>query len=173
MTGIHATFTMLVLTSSILGQETGTRSYQNQLRKLEKPSPLLADHPEFFEPILESNHYEAPCNCYRFRRGPACSRLAFFVQRTGHYRDAKPPQGFRHRGYHGTSMGHRRWPGLEHAGACGCCGFLHPRKKPSCRQTHPRNCSAFYQSHADPSEFGSLQPSWFQRFHPSQVVSVL
>ena len=60
ISGIHATFSLLVLTSPILAQETGTRTYQNQLRKLEKPSPLLADHPEFFEPILELNHYEAP-----------------------------------------------------------------------------------------------------------------
>lgn len=60
MPGIHATFTLLAMTMPVLAQETGTRSYQNLLRKLEKPSPLLADHPEFFEPILESNHYEAP-----------------------------------------------------------------------------------------------------------------
>lgn len=60
MPGIHATFTLLAMTMPVLAQETGTRSYQNLLRKLEKPSPLLADHPEFFEPILELNHYEAP-----------------------------------------------------------------------------------------------------------------
>ena len=60
MPGILLTFALLGMTMPVLAQETGTRSYQNLLRKLEKPSPLLADHPEFFEPILESTHYEAP-----------------------------------------------------------------------------------------------------------------
>jgi hypothetical protein len=60
MPGILLTFALLGMTIPLLAQETGTRSYQNHLRKLEKPSPLLADHPEFFEPILESTHYEAP-----------------------------------------------------------------------------------------------------------------
>ncbi len=36
------------------------RTYQNQLTRIEKPKPLLADYPEFFEPIRESVHYEAP-----------------------------------------------------------------------------------------------------------------
>ncbi|MFN6164248.1 MAG: hypothetical protein ACK5AC_17935, partial [Planctomycetota bacterium] len=36
------------------------RVYRNQLRRIESPKPLLADYPEFFEPILEENHFEAP-----------------------------------------------------------------------------------------------------------------
>ncbi|MDX1966833.1 MAG: isochorismatase family protein [Planctomycetaceae bacterium] len=36
------------------------RVYQNTLKKLENPSPLLADHPEFFQPIEEETRYEAP-----------------------------------------------------------------------------------------------------------------
>ena len=35
------------------------RVYSNQLKRIENPKPLLADHPEFFEPILERDHYEA------------------------------------------------------------------------------------------------------------------
>jgi hypothetical protein len=34
--------------------------YHNRLTRIEKPKPLLADHPEFFEPIMEEAHYEAP-----------------------------------------------------------------------------------------------------------------
>jgi hypothetical protein len=37
-----------------------TRVYQNQLVRIEHPKPLLADHPEFFEPIIEQAHFEAP-----------------------------------------------------------------------------------------------------------------
>ena len=36
------------------------RTYRNQLTRIEKPAPLLADFPEFFEPIRESVHFEAP-----------------------------------------------------------------------------------------------------------------
>jgi len=35
------------------------RDYDNTLRLIPDPQPLLADHPEFFEPILEQAHYEA------------------------------------------------------------------------------------------------------------------
>jgi len=37
-----------------------TRVYQNRLVRIENPQPLLADHPEFFEPIIEQAHFEAP-----------------------------------------------------------------------------------------------------------------
>ncbi|MEQ1829441.1 MAG: hypothetical protein ABL921_25985 [Pirellula sp.] len=36
-----------------------SRLYSNQLRRIENPKPILADHPEFFEPILEQAHFEA------------------------------------------------------------------------------------------------------------------
>ena len=38
----------------------GSRIYQNRLKRMENPRPLLADSPEFFEPIQEETHYEAP-----------------------------------------------------------------------------------------------------------------
>jgi hypothetical protein len=37
-----------------------TRVYRNELVRLERPAPLLADHPEFFEPIVEVARYESP-----------------------------------------------------------------------------------------------------------------
>jgi hypothetical protein len=40
--------------------ESGTRTYENRLRLLEHPAPLLADHPEFVEPVIEVRRYEAP-----------------------------------------------------------------------------------------------------------------
>jgi len=36
------------------------RTYENRLQKIEHPQPLLADYPEFFEPIIEQAHFEAP-----------------------------------------------------------------------------------------------------------------
>jgi hypothetical protein len=57
-------FLVLVLLDSAfsVAQDSpdSTRSYQNQLVRINTPKPLLADYPEFFEPILEQAHYEAP-----------------------------------------------------------------------------------------------------------------
>lgn len=36
------------------------RAYDNRLTRLSNPPPLLADHPEFVEPVRESVRYEAP-----------------------------------------------------------------------------------------------------------------
>jgi nicotinamidase-related amidase len=35
------------------------RTYDNRLKKLDNPPPLLADHPEFVEPVRELTRYEA------------------------------------------------------------------------------------------------------------------
>jgi hypothetical protein len=37
-----------------------TRTYENRLTPIEKPGPLLADHPEFVEPVREEARFEAP-----------------------------------------------------------------------------------------------------------------
>ena len=37
-----------------------TRTYANRLQRLENPPPLLADHPEFIEPVRELVRYAAP-----------------------------------------------------------------------------------------------------------------
>jgi hypothetical protein len=36
------------------------RSYENRLTPIRHPKPLLADHPEWVEPIRETNRFEAP-----------------------------------------------------------------------------------------------------------------
>lgn len=36
------------------------RIYKNELRKIENPAPLLAEHPEFVTPVIEKTRYEAP-----------------------------------------------------------------------------------------------------------------
>ncbi len=38
----------------------GTRIYENRLTPIADPKPLLADHPEFVEPIRETARFEAP-----------------------------------------------------------------------------------------------------------------
>lgn len=54
--------TLTLLTSLAVAEETSVskRTYENRLLRIEKPKPLLADYPEFFEPIIEQTHYEAP-----------------------------------------------------------------------------------------------------------------
>lgn len=41
-------------------QPGASHVYENRLKRIENPAPLLADHPEFFEPIIEQAHFEAP-----------------------------------------------------------------------------------------------------------------
>src|SRR5690349_8694812 len=43
-----------------LGAEPGGRVYENRLTLLENPPPLLADYPEFIEPVRELRRFEAP-----------------------------------------------------------------------------------------------------------------
>ena len=50
---------LLMSASSHAGDE-GRRVYENRLTLLENPEPILADHPEFFEPVIEVTRYEAP-----------------------------------------------------------------------------------------------------------------
>jgi nicotinamidase-related amidase len=52
---------MLMLAGPIVSAaEPGERTYENRLTRLNNPPPLLADHPEFVEPVLETVRYEAP-----------------------------------------------------------------------------------------------------------------
>lgn len=47
--------------SATLAQETSeVRIYENRLTKIASPRPILGDYPEFFEPIQEQSHFEAP-----------------------------------------------------------------------------------------------------------------
>jgi nicotinamidase-related amidase len=45
----------------LIGAEpSGTKVYQNRLTRLVDPKPLLADYPEFVQPVVEATRYEAP-----------------------------------------------------------------------------------------------------------------
>ena len=37
-----------------------SRVYENKLTPIKHPKPLLADHPEWVEPVRETNRWEAP-----------------------------------------------------------------------------------------------------------------
>lgn len=41
-------------------EKPGPRVYQNRLTPIPHPKPLLADHPEFVEPVRETHRFEAP-----------------------------------------------------------------------------------------------------------------
>lgn len=61
---IWVSFSAAVVNSAAVAQDQGTdsktRVYQNQLVRIEHPKPLLADYPQYFEPIIEQAHFEAP-----------------------------------------------------------------------------------------------------------------
>jgi hypothetical protein len=46
--------------SGVSVAEEPARTYENRLTRLVNPKPLLADHPEFVEPVHETVRYEAP-----------------------------------------------------------------------------------------------------------------
>jgi hypothetical protein len=46
--------------TSIFAGEPAPRVYENRLRPIDNPPPLLADHPEFVQPIAEERRFEAP-----------------------------------------------------------------------------------------------------------------
>ncbi len=52
----------LLLTCSVsaTAQEGATMTYDNALERIENPPPLLADHPEFVEPLPCDARYLAP-----------------------------------------------------------------------------------------------------------------
>src|SRR6476469_8111390 len=49
----------LTIALTSFGDESA-RTYQNQLTPLKNPKPLLADHPDYIQPIVETTRYEAP-----------------------------------------------------------------------------------------------------------------
>jgi len=52
---------LLVLTLGALSASAGdTRLYENKLTPIKDPKPILADHPEFVEPMRETARFEAP-----------------------------------------------------------------------------------------------------------------
>jgi hypothetical protein len=53
--------TVVLVTGPLLAADPAspTRVYNNQLRLIANPGPLLADYPEYFEPIQEEAHFEA------------------------------------------------------------------------------------------------------------------
>jgi hypothetical protein len=55
-------FAALVFAAALAGAAAAqqTRPYHNRLTPLKDPKPLLADHPEWIEPIREVARYEAP-----------------------------------------------------------------------------------------------------------------
>jgi nicotinamidase-related amidase len=53
---------LAMIACAVVAQEpvAAKRTYNNRLTRIENPRPLLADYPEFFEPIIEQAHFEAP-----------------------------------------------------------------------------------------------------------------
>lgn len=53
-------FLMCVTSLSVWADEPTMRLYQNLLKPIVNPQPLLADYPEYFEPIQEEARFECP-----------------------------------------------------------------------------------------------------------------
>src|SRR5262245_48036678 len=44
----------------LLSAAEATHVYENRLTRIRNPKPLMADHPQWVEPIRETNRFEAP-----------------------------------------------------------------------------------------------------------------
>src|SRR3954471_21091232 len=51
---------VLTTVSPTIAQEAATRIYENKLTPIQNPKPLLGDYPEFVQPVVESQRFEAP-----------------------------------------------------------------------------------------------------------------
>src|SRR5262245_28549626 len=59
---------LLVLAFVVVGSDrrsnaaepSSTRTYHNKLTPIKHPQPLLADYPEFVQPVIEETRFEAP-----------------------------------------------------------------------------------------------------------------
>lgn len=79
---------LLLAETAVYAQENSAsmkQTYRNTLRRIDNPRPLLADYPEFFEPIREQVHYEAPSIVMMRMLCSMFSCLAIFLQRSWHH----------------------------------------------------------------------------------------
>jgi hypothetical protein len=51
---------ILIAGRAAVAQEAATRIYENKLTLIQDPKPLLADYPEFVQPVVESQRFQAP-----------------------------------------------------------------------------------------------------------------
>ena len=63
--------------------EESTRVYENRLKPIADPRPILADYPQFVEPVREVAAVRGPDPGRRPRRRPGGPRLAVLLQRRG------------------------------------------------------------------------------------------
>src|SRR5437870_4994636 len=59
MTSLACAFAVVICCGQLSAEEK-LRDYENQLKPIDDPKPLLADHPEFLDPIREVGRFEAP-----------------------------------------------------------------------------------------------------------------
>jgi hypothetical protein len=51
---------ILATATSAFSEDAATKVYENKLTEIKDPKPLLADYPEFVQPVVETTRYEAP-----------------------------------------------------------------------------------------------------------------
>ena len=60
LSGCALGFSALLAPNGRAVEQSAQRIYENRLARIYAPKPLLADHPEFVEPVREVVRYEAP-----------------------------------------------------------------------------------------------------------------
>ena len=133
------------------GDEPATRIYENRLKPIANPRPILGDYPNFVEPVRELARFEAPIliddpdadlevRAWRF------SYNARGIIEVPNRLRVKPDG--RHRG---ASLGHRRRPGLAHARARRSCVSMHPGQEQDRARSRRQGYQSVPQDHASQS----------------------
>ena len=102
--GLHG-FGVAVRAGTAPSDPPVARTSENQLTRIADGRPLLADHPEFVEPVRESVRYEAPLLVNDAKADLAVRALAVFLQRPGHRRNAQPAGRGQDRDHYGPPLG--------------------------------------------------------------------
>ena len=160
-------------TAEARAEDAAERTYENRLTRLVNPPPLLADHPEFVEPVHEIAALRSAAVGRRSGGRSARAGLAIFVQRPRHHRNAQPAGSRPHGPDHGASLGRRRRPGLAHSRAGRRGRLLHAGKKSSGRPAHARSDQPAAQVAARQGGAGDVQPAGQRRSDSQEDVSLV
>jgi nicotinamidase-related amidase len=58
---LSGSLSLVCLVDASAQRPKGIRKYANRLTRIADPRPILADHPEYIQPVVESVRYESPC----------------------------------------------------------------------------------------------------------------
>ncbi len=132
----HACTAVLIVVSMASAQDPATRVYDNSLTPMKNPKPLLADYPEFVQPVVESQRFEAPMLVADDNADLDVRAWRFSYNARGIIEMPNQASRQTYRRHHGAPLGHRRQLGLANARTGWRRRYVHARKESSGRPAY-------------------------------------